>query len=818
MKSSQNESRNQGKRIGKTAGGRAAATRLALLGSVAMAPVAGHADTCTPSPPAPTATPLTITCQADASPLPGAFSYGTGPHLVTVADGNFGLIDTGAGEDVVEVLGGSATDIQTGADGDRVIVNGGTIGTVDTGDGVDVIELNNGFVSIRGGNGADDIRLGGGFVNSVFADAGDDTVVLDGSVGVFKQVQGGAGLDRLTLTGTGTLDALKIFGFESLELRPGSDWTTTPSGGTFSQGFAALGGSTFEVVAGSVFSVGNLLVQQDAVLKVDGRFEVAAGSVNRLDGTLTGTGEVRKVGSFGTIFGSTSVIRPGSSIGTLTINSDIAFDGGSRLIAEIDPAAGQTADLLAVGGPVIGLDDLTIEVQPARPGVSADAYVAGSDYVVLTGTLDGDNPTLVQSGAMPALLQASVAGSPSADGRIAVAFTKLPATALPTLPAVTSTGSRNHASLVSAVAGTSGSTLLSSGSTVDSALSALTGDELARFNTVHAEPYSSHLTVGLETLDLITNAVLDHASGIGFPVANDTPWGNVAVSSGPGRTSQGRGWASVIGTRGDVDAENGLGDFDYDLFSLVGGVDLIRRPEFTGGVFIAGSTSEMSEHDLVDQELETDAFSFGAYGRYHFGGGLQLSGALGYMVAETESERENANLGSFTGGTARSDFDSDGWFAGLKVHQSFERAEWVLTPSAALTYALINQDAISETGGGDFNYDIDSASADALVTSIGIDVSRPVVSGDVVWSPVGILRYEYDWYADADEEHDIVVSSPIFGAFEQVGQNRGPQGVLAGLGFTYERSERISVGAGYLYAARSNGEEHKLAGNITMRW
>ncbi|WP_234999098.1 hypothetical protein [Ruegeria sp. AU67] len=48
-------------------------------------------------------------------------------------------------------------------------------------------------------------------------------------------------------------------------------------------------------------------------------------------------------------------------------------------------------------------------------------------------------------------------------------------------------------------------------STIGAAVNTFTKSGLARFNRVQAEPYSSSLTIGLEQLDLITNAVLSPA-------------------------------------------------------------------------------------------------------------------------------------------------------------------------------------------------------------------------------------------------------------------------------------------------------------------
>jgi len=734
--------------------------------------------------------------------------------------------------------------------------------------------MNGGSVTILAGNGdpngkePTEVILRGGTLGSVRSGRSNDIIRLfaNGTT-ISGEIDGSEGNDILVLTGSAadTLNADQVNRIEQLLVDSGN-WTYTGTPMTTLEALFLRNTAVLEIPAGETLTTNVAdVADPGSVLLVDGTLEFGEpGSPSSgvlVSGVLQGTGTITGGTNPGsTIFQSTAVIDPGNSIGTLTIEAPTTFTRGATLLAAVDPTLSQTADRLDITGAVTGIDNLSVQVVAARVGLGADDYIAGNDYLVLTGaSLDGDAPTIVNgsSSNLPALLDVQVAGSPSATDQVALTFSKLPATSLSTLPGVTKTGNKNHGKFVGAIGrtaaasgapgggtgggaggGSGGSTgggtsggpwggtggraggggvpTLVGGGTVAKAVDRLTNQQLLQFNTVHAEAYSSHLTVQLEQLDLITNMALDHASGIGFPIANSTPWGNAPTKSA--ETYGQRVWGNAAGTRGEVDGNDGLGDFSYTLSSLVLGADVIREPNYTVGVFGAVGRSRMDEHDLVDQELDTDSHSLGVYGRYGFESGLQLSGLLGYMTARTESERRNTDIGDFTGGTANAEFDSRALFAGMKLHQAFERTGWVLTPSASLTYAHLAQEDTLESGGGDFTLEIDEARAESLVTAIGLDVSLPMVAGDTVWSPVGILRYEFDWMANADDEHDVVVSSPIFGSFDQVGQNRGAQGILLGLGLTYDHSERVGFGAGYIYANRTYSEEHSLSANLTMRW
>ena len=81
-----------------------------------------------------------------------------------------------------------------------------------------------------------------------------------------------------------------------------------------------------------------------------------------------------------------------------------------------------------------------------------------------------------------------------------------------------------------------------------------------------------------------------------------------------------------------------------------------------------------------------------------------------------------------------------------------------------------------------------------------------------------MVRYEYDAYADKNETHDITAGLANQPASSFVGQNRGPHGLLAGIGLESQMSENLSLGAGFIYSYRSNDNESQINGNLTYYW
>ncbi|WP_253286238.1 autotransporter outer membrane beta-barrel domain-containing protein [Ruegeria sp. HKCCD6157] len=589
--------------------------------------------------------------------------------------------------------------------------------------------------------------------------------------------------------------------------------------------------SDFTLTNSSIFSTSDVAIAAGTTVRLD-----AASSLNTVNfenfGTLAGNGTVNVLNftvNGGFTMKNGGVLSPGFSIGTLNINGPMSFDRGSTILSEVDPTAAQNADLVSSTGAVSGINNATIQVEAARPGLTAQDYAAGNNYTVFqASSFDGDSPTLVAGGSLPALSNLTIANTPTADGQVDIAFTALPVSSLPQNPAVT--GSPNASNLAGAVANTTNTspgTNLTSGSTLGNTVNTLTNSGLAGFNRVHAEPYSSNLTVGLEQLDLITNTVLSHADcrkyqAVGFnnedqPVAA----GGIDSAQSPSGAidcSDRRWWIDTAYVSGDVDGSNGLGTFDYSLGTILVGADVASTDRGVVGVYAGFGTSSMDEHDQVDQDFSTDSYHVGVYGRTTTGT-WEFSGLIGYMFGETDAKRNNPSVDGFTGGEAKSELDQEGIHAGFQARKLFNLDGGARVSTVfGLNYGRIQQGSGTETGGGDFNYSIEKANAESLVASIGVDYQRDFLTENGLLTPIAFARYEYDFFANKDSEHEITVTSPIFGTFTQVGQNRGANGFVLGLGLGYQISDLARLTAGYGYSVRSNGQEHGLGANLSVRF
>jgi 3',5'-cyclic AMP phosphodiesterase CpdA len=149
------------------------------------------------------------------------------------------LIDGGAGDDILD--GGEGDDRLLGGAGDDALDGGAGDDRLEGGDGDDAIEGGDGFdtLVLQGAAGAILIDLASGQASAAglgtdsFSGiegfrlgAGDDVATLVAGAGPVGPIDGGAGQDRLVLTGSGTLGALT--GIERLDLQ--GDWTVAGAG------------------------------------------------------------------------------------------------------------------------------------------------------------------------------------------------------------------------------------------------------------------------------------------------------------------------------------------------------------------------------------------------------------------------------------------------------------------------------------------------------------------------------------------------------------------------------------------------------------
>ena len=351
---------------------------------------------------------------------------------------------------------------------------------------------------------------------------------------------------------------------------------------------------------------------------------------------------------------------------------------------------------------------------------------------------------------------------------------------------------------------------LSNGSTLTSAVQGLTQTQVNQLTNVHAEGYSSNMTISLEHMAVITNTVLDriHAPMSASPTA------------GIYQDDQGRYiWADASGMKGTVNAHNDLVGFGYRLYNLTIGRDLKRTKDGGYGVFAGFGTSSMTESDQVTQNFNKTSFYLGAYGTQNYADEIKVSAAAGYIYGVTDASRNTPSVGLFTGGNATSSYKTNGIFSAVKLAKAFQMKDFTVSPFVGASYSQLWMSGATEQGGNDFNYSISSTTSYSAVTSAGVDLIYPLIKGtNNPLSFVGFYKFGYDWFANSTNAHTVTATSPIYGSFNQIGANMGPISNMFGIGLQGQITQDVSARVGIVSSINSYGQEYGGGAEVRVKF
>lgn len=552
------------------------------------------------------------------------------------------------------------------------------------------------------------------------------------------------------------------------------------------------------------FDVANSTAENDLdeVTLNNGRLDLAVGSDIGANFNIENNSILKSRGNF--IEGHAFVTSGSRIEGSVDFSDFVWFLGGGfttllRPNVTNDIISGvRNADTLGSDTSILELNDIRVEGDSA---VATD-YTNKTFVVATAPTITGVKS--VSAGAsLPALVAFDVSDEVGIGGYTNVTLTGklLPTSVLAHHPGTS--GSPNASQVVSILPSSTNAPANTQAQALQNAVLSMNNAQVgSHLNTLHAEPYSSYLTIGLELNDLMMNSVLDRAVPLRVEAARALA-DPVAEEADPRKSV----WFDTGYVRGNVDGENGLGTFDYTLNSVLIGADLLRAPNVVQGVFAGYGRHRMDEHDALDQDFRTDSYHLGTYGRYGAGNWLFAS-VLGYAYGDNESKR-NVSLGG-TNGVSEASFNSQNLYVGLRAARPIRVAKkLVLSPHVGVTYSYLFQDEITESGFDMADLVVDSANADSLVTALGLSLAYEAAVSSMILRPVTFVKYEHDWSANQDSEHyvDAAFKHTPDSKTRFAGQNRGANMLSVGLGMDLEVTPRFNVGGSVRGGRDTNGRE-----------
>ncbi|WID97602.1 autotransporter domain-containing protein [Bosea vestrisii] len=564
-------------------------------------------------------------------------------------------------------------------------------------------------------------------------------IILGSNGGGFDIVEAGNSfIVNQSLTGAGSLSKT---GAGTLVLKGASSYsgTTTVSEGTLRAGAANAfsSNSTFTVASGTTLDLANLnqsigsLAGAGTVTLGSGTLTAGANnSSTSFSGTISGTGGLTKAGTgtltlsgTNTYSGSTRVsggklvvngslassvalnggslggsgtiggmsvasggtVAPGNSIGTLTINGNVAFASGSTYQVEIN-AAGQSDKIVASG--IATLSGGTVQVL-AETG----NYAASTNYTILTasGGVTGrfSNVTSNLVFLTPSLAYGS--------NNVVLSMSRT-ATTFPEVA-----GTRNQASI-----GYAAERLGVGNPIYDTLLSGTAAEARAGFDLLSGEAHAQAVSVMIDESRLVRETILNRLRGplltqpggqVAAAFSADLPGRKGAVAM-PAPAPQPRYalWGEAFGGAGNTNADGNAAGLSRRSGGALLGADLLLydNPGSSLRVGVAGGYSQ-SRFDLDARRSsgKLDSGHAALYAGARFGN-LRLDAGLAYSWSESDIRRQVAIRGF--GDSLRLQRPGAVAQGFTELGYGFAFSGFALEPFAQLALVRVSTDAGTEQG------------------------------------------------------------------------------------------------------------------------
>ncbi|MFJ4345302.1 autotransporter domain-containing protein [Pseudomonas sp. NPDC089401] len=630
------------------------------------------------------------------------------------------------------------------------------------------IEGENGFGIKLIGDFADTVinsgTISGGNGLALSMGAGNDTLVVE-TGGLFDGlVDGGDGIDSVTLNGTGSFG--NSANFETLKVSGGS-WTLT-SIDDFSQGGVVTSGATL-INQGSI--LGEMLVEQGA--------------------TYAGGGAVGGLQVNGTLLTNTG-------LGVAKVDGDLNFGQGATLEYGVN-ADGSSAPISVTG--TANLNGATLRVQPT-PG----EYPWQSHYTVLTAGAVNGSFALVTSDY--AFLTPTLSYNSTSVGldytRNDVAFEHYAQSGNGAGAARSLASLGHNSNLYNAVLGTS---TAGAGSAIEQ-LSASNTANLAAATQAGASQVGSSMLGAMHSL----------GSTGGLLVGMNDEDGPALAATGVPRearnlndpNAQGRVWAQALGSYGKVDGSHGASALEQRTGGGVLGVDWALGSDWRLGLLGGYSRTRLDSSGL---DGNVRSWHAGVYAQ-HQSGPLALRLGAAYSSHGGDSKRQVA----FEGFNERlkGDYDADSQQAFVELGYALGSGRLSAEPFANLGYQRYHRDSYREHG-GDAALAVDADTQDNFSSTFGVRLAHlGQLDNGMSLTPRATLGWRHTYGSVDTRTRQAFIAGGD--AFSVEGSAIDRDSLLVEAGLDLGLSARQTIGVGYSGELGSNSRNHAIVGQWQMKF
>ncbi|MBD9415562.1 autotransporter domain-containing protein [Pseudomonas sp. PDM16] len=540
-------------------------------------------------------------------------------------------------------------------------------------------------------------------------------------------------------------------------------------------GATTLAGSHDLILDGAISGGGSLIKQGDSTLTLDGQSSLgatqvlggrlivggSAGSSARLDSDVA-VSDGALLAGHGRILGdvdlaSGATLAPGSSIGTLTVEGDVAFASGSTLEIEANPD-GSADRLIATGAVSLGGSSLRVLAGSGSwaPSTAYSIVQAGS----LSGTFGSVSSNLA---FLTPELSYSAIGVDLDLVRNDISYAS-----------VAQTFNQR------AVAGALDASAVGG---VHDAIAVLSAEQArVAYDSLSGELHASTRGALFDDSRQVREAVSDRLRAAQYGAAN----GVLHSDADSGLTV----WLSGYGGWSESDGNSNVADLDRDSRGTLIGLDLPLNDTWRLGLAAGYGTSDL-DVSRRESSADIDSTSLTAY----LGGqwdALSLRLGVARTWNEVDSKRE-VRAGTLRE-TVKASYDADTTQVFGELGYALQLGELTLEPFAGLAHVEVDSDGFAEHGGSSALSG--KSEADSVdYASLGLRAAAPL--GDVAGLPLK-LHAGLAWQHACDDPSDESrLSLTGYDSFTVKGVPVAEDSALAQLGLGLQLAPQASLQLGY---------------------
>jgi autotransporter-associated beta strand protein len=515
-------------------------------------------------------------------------------------------------------------------------------------------------------------------------------------------------------------------------------------------------------------------------------------------GTLSGSGNVT-----GDITNHGGTVKPGNSIGHLTVNGNFTFNSGTY---EVEVNAQGNSDRINVigAGHKVTISAGTLLIVP-----DAGTYTPNTTYTIITtqdgGTVKFDN----------------VAGGVGfLTPRVSLDRNNIYVTLALAPNAFASAGqTQNQQAVGSALDAIAASGNV--GGIVTTMANLPTSQGAPALQALSGQPYADFGTLNTRASQLFMNSVgrqmaTERGAGLGGPqrVALAEACDTTCDTSTPSRFGA---WLAGIGSTGSVLGDANASGFTYTMGGTAFGIDYRLDPRFLVGI-AGGYTSGTQWVNGFSGNGYSDSFSVALYSSFTQGG-FYADALAGYANANNRMQRVISLPGNPTG-LANGNTSANQFLgqieAGYKIGLGLG-ANTSISPFARLQLGSINQGGFTEYGGGVFNLAVSAQTTTSVRTTFGVDLAGGFDIGGTLLD-LGLRLGWMHEFADTARPMTAAFAAAPVSQFTVFGATPQRDSAVIGFSAATALGDRTSLFVSYDGEVGGGTDNHSLRAGFRLTW